>query len=73
MQRVAKIIRQHKLKAQIGYKRRHIKGGKASRIIGNILARQYNPPVPNQSWVSYIIYIRNYEVFICGNSDGLIF
>jgi putative transposase len=26
--RVAKIMRQHKLKAQIGYKRRHIKGGK---------------------------------------------
>ena len=31
--RVAKIMRQHKLKAQIGYKRRHIKGGKTSRTV----------------------------------------
>ncbi|TQF73182.1 hypothetical protein [Pseudoalteromonas luteoviolacea] len=32
---VVKIMRQHKLKAQIGYKRRHIKGGKTSRIADN--------------------------------------
>ena len=44
--RVAKIMRQHKLKAQIGYKRRHIKGGKTSRIADNLLARQFNPPAP---------------------------
>jgi len=54
--RVAKIMRQHKLKAQIGYKRRHIKSGKASRIADNLLARQFNPPAPNQSWVSDITY-----------------
>tara|TARA_B110000211_G_scaffold206965_1_gene242423 strand:+ start:2295 stop:2639 length:345 start_codon:yes stop_codon:yes gene_type:complete len=47
--RVAKIIRGHKLKAQIGYKRRHIKGGKTSQIADNLLARQFNPPAPNQS------------------------
>ena len=54
--RVAKIMRQHKLKAQIGYKRRHIKGGKTSRIADNLLARQFNPPAPNQTWVSDITY-----------------
>ena len=64
MNRVAKIMRQHKLKAQIGYKRRHIKSGKASRIADNLLARQFNPPAPNQSWVSDITYIRTYEGFL---------
>ncbi|ALQ07160.1 transposase [Pseudoalteromonas sp. Bsw20308] len=62
--RVAKIMRQHKLKAQIGYKRRHIKGGRTSRIADNLLARQFNPPAPNQSWVSDITYIRTYEGFL---------
>ena len=62
--RVAKIMRQHKLKAQIGYKRRHIKGGKTSRIADNLLARQFNPPAPNQSWVSDKTYIRTYEGFL---------
>jgi len=47
--RVDKIMRQHKLKAQIGYKRRHIKSGEAPRIADNLLARQFNPPAPNQS------------------------
>jgi|TARA_E500000178_G_scaffold356029_1_gene431178 putative transposase len=62
--RVAKIMRQHKLKAQIGYERHHIKGGKTSRIADNLLARQFNPPVPNQSWVSDKTYIRTYEGFL---------
>jgi len=47
--RVAKIMRQHKLRAQIDYKRRHIKGGKTSRIADNWLARQFNVPKPNQT------------------------
>ena len=62
--RVAKIMRQHKLKAQIGYKRRHIKSGKTLRIADNLLARQFNPPAPNQTWVSDITYVRTYEGFL---------
>jgi len=62
--RVAKIMSKHKLKAQIGYKRRHIKGGKTSRIADNLLVRQFNPPAPNQSWVSDITYIRTHEGFL---------
>ena len=58
--RVAKIMRQHKLKAQIGYKRRNVKACKTSRIVDNLLARQFNLPAPNQSWVSGITYIRTY-------------
>ncbi len=54
----------NKLKAQIGYKRRHIKGGKTSRIADNLLVRQFNPPAPNQSWVSDITYIRTHEGFL---------
>jgi len=36
---VAKIMRQNKLKAQIGYNRRYTKGGKSSKIADNILDR----------------------------------
>jgi putative transposase len=59
--RVAKIMRKHRLKAQIGYKRRYIKGGSTSRIADNLLKRQFNPPAPNQVWVSDITYIRTHE------------
>lgn len=62
--RVAKIMRHHKLKAQIGYKRRHISGGKPSKVADNLLDRQFNPPKPNQIWVSDITYIRTYEGFL---------
>jgi len=34
--RVAKIMRLHNLKAQIGYKRRYIKGGTPSRVADNV-------------------------------------
>lgn len=37
--RVAKIMRMNKLKAQIGYKRRYIKGGKPGKVADNILNR----------------------------------
>lgn len=44
-------MRQHKLKAQIGYKFRQIKGVEALRIEDNLLVRQFNPSAPNQSWL----------------------
>ena len=50
--RVAKIMRVNRLKAQIGYKRRHVNGGKPSRVAANILERQFNPNKPNTVWVS---------------------
>ena len=34
--RVARIMRQHKLKAQIGYKRRYLNGGKTAHVADNI-------------------------------------
>lgn len=62
--RVAKIMRSNKLRAQIGYKRRYIKGGKVGKFADNILARQFNPDAPNQAWVSDITYVRTYEGFL---------
>ncbi|NOQ17410.1 MAG: IS3 family transposase [Methyloprofundus sp.] len=62
--RVAKIMREHGLKAQIGYKRRYIKSGTVSKVADNLLARQFNPPEPNQTWVSDITYIRTHEGFL---------
>jgi putative transposase len=62
--RVAKIMRVNKLRAQIGYKRRYIKGGEKGKIAENILARQFNPEDPNKVWVSDITYIRTHEGFL---------
>ncbi|HHZ96508.1 MAG TPA: IS3 family transposase [Flavobacteriales bacterium] len=62
--RVAKIMRNNKLKAQIGYKRRYVKGGGTASIADNILARNFNPDVPNKFWVSDITYVRTYEGFL---------
>ncbi|HHZ94551.1 MAG TPA: IS3 family transposase [Flavobacteriales bacterium] len=62
--RVAKIMRNNKLKAQIGYKRRYVKGGKTGSIAANILDRNFNPDAPNKFWVSDITYVRTYEGFL---------
>jgi len=62
--RVARIMREHKLRAQIGYKRRCIKGGKPAKIAANVLDRAFNPDKPNLAWVSDITYVRTYEGFL---------
>ncbi|UVW34156.1 IS3 family transposase [SAR92 clade bacterium H455] len=54
--RVARVMRENRLKVQIGYKRRYIKGGKPAIIAANVLDRQFNPEHPNQAWVSDITY-----------------
>ncbi|MEO2176285.1 MAG: IS3 family transposase, partial [bacterium] len=62
--RVAKIMRRNKLKAQIGYKRRYMKGGKLATVADNVLDREFSPAAPNQFWVSNITYIRTHEGFL---------
>jgi putative transposase len=62
--RVAKIMRNNKLRAQIGYKRRYIKGGKVGKIADNILDRDFAPDKPNQIWVSDITYVLKNEGFL---------
>lgn len=61
--RVAKIMQQNKLKAQIGYKRRYMKGGKTANVADNILDRDFSPAKPNKRWGSDITYVRTYEGF----------
>jgi len=62
--RVAKIMRDNKIKAQIGYKRKYMKGGKTANVAANILNRKFDPAAPNQYWVSDITYVRTYEGFL---------
>ena len=62
--RVAKIMRKHRIKAQIGYKRRYIKGSKTAKVAANLLNRNFSPEAPNVSWVSDITYVRTYEGFL---------
>ncbi|MDA8928114.1 IS3 family transposase [Gammaproteobacteria bacterium] len=62
--RVARIMRDNRLKAQIGYKRRYMKGGKTGSIANNVLERNFNPGKPNQAWVSDITYVRTHEGFL---------
>jgi len=62
--RVARIMRDNKLKAQIGYKRRYMKGGKLASVAANLLDRNFNPDEPNRAWVSDITYVRTSEGFL---------
>ena len=62
--RVAKIMRKYRIKAQIDYKRRYIKGSKTAKVAANLLNRNFSPDAPNISWVSYITYVRTYEGFL---------
>ena len=62
--RVARIMRENKIRAKIGYKRRYIKGGKPASVADNILNRDFSPDGPDQAWVSDITYVRTYEGFL---------
>ena len=61
--RVARIMGENRLRAQIGYKRRYMKGGKIGSIADNVLERNFSPEKPNQAWVSDITYVRTHEGF----------
>lgn len=50
-------MRENRLRAQIGYKRRYMKGGKLGSIAGNILDRKFSPDMPNQAWVSDMVIL----------------
>ncbi len=59
--RVARLMKQAGLKAQVGYKKPRPKAGKPAIHADNHLKRQFNPQGPNQAWVTDITYIRTYE------------
>ena len=62
--RVARLMRQSGLRAQIGYRRRWIAGGRPARVAPNRLNREFTVDRPNQAWVGDITYIRTYEGFL---------
>jgi len=62
--RVARLMRQNRLRAQIGYKRRYIAGGKLAKVAPNRLNRVFEASSPNQAWVCDITYIRTHEGFL---------
>ena len=51
----------HSLKAQVGYRKPRHYGGKPYLTSPNTLNRQFNPNLPDQSWVTDITYIRTHE------------
>lgn len=60
--RVARLMRQEGLKAQVGYKKhRGMYSGQPALIAENILDREFSPSEQNQSWVTDITYIRTHE------------
>ena len=61
--RVAKIMRANKLRAQIGYKRRYIKGGKPVKVADNVLNREFSPEQPNRTGCPKFYPIRGDESY----------
>jgi len=59
--RVAKLMKQAKLRANIGYKRRHFKSAIPSVIADNHLKQQFVVCEPDEAWVADISYIKTYE------------
>ncbi|UKE71475.1 IS3 family transposase [Xanthomonas graminis] len=60
--RTARLMRHEGLRAQVGYHRRPgMHGGKPAIVANNELARQFDPGIANQAWVTDITYIRTHE------------
>ena len=55
--RVAKLMRQNRLKALQGYKRRKFTYGKPSVVADNLLKQDFKADLPDQMWVIDITYI----------------
>jgi len=59
--RVAKIMRKHKIKALRGYKAPRVIYGRPSIITPNKLQRAFTVDYPDQAWVTDITYIRTWQ------------
>jgi putative transposase len=63
--RVARLMKQETLSAQVGYRRR--KGhyhGKPAVVAQNVLQREFDVTEPNRVWVTDITYIKTHEGFL---------
>ena len=59
--RVARLMKQAKLKTNIGYKRRYFKSTVPALIADNYLQQQFVVSEPDTAWVADITYIKTYE------------
>lgn len=59
--RIARLMKQEGLKAQVGYKRPTYRGGTVAALSANLLEQNFNVDSPNRAWVTDITYIRTYE------------
>jgi len=59
--RVARLMKQAGLKAQVGYNKPRYKGGKVCALADNHLNQDFDVRQPNLAWVTDITYIRTYE------------
>lgn len=59
--RIARLMKQEKLKAQVGYKRPRYHGGTVAAVSANLLEQNFTVERPNQTWVTDITYIRTQE------------
>ena len=59
--RVARLMKQAGLKAQVGYRKPRFKSGKPAILADNHLNQDFDVQAPNQAWVTDITYIRTYE------------
>jgi len=59
--RVARLMKQEGLKAQVGYSKPRYKGGKVAVLAENHLNQEFDAQQPNQAWVTDMTYVRTYE------------
>ena len=59
--RIARLMKQEGLKAQVGYRKPRYKSSKVSILAENHLKQDFDVQHPNQTWVTDITYIRTYE------------
>ena len=59
--RVARLMREHQLRALHGYRMRRWSVGKPAVLIPNLLKRQFTATRPNAAWVTDITYIRTWQ------------
>jgi putative transposase len=59
--RVARLMRENKLRALHGYRIRRWSVGKPAVLIPNLLQRQFTVTRPNKAWVTDLTYIRTWQ------------
>jgi putative transposase len=59
--RIARLMKQENLKAQVGYKQPRYRGGTVAALSANLLEQNFTVDRPNHAWVTDITYIRTQE------------